>query len=185
MPIWRYLDITHKVLNPSSTAIEHNMSPRISQGLRFSRLLFLVGISLTVTGGALEGSDNTSDALIGLKLVKAGYSIVVAFVAILLAIQAYFWTQYSLFSKPSRMILKAMVSGTPFAVVRITYLFLSVLHTSDLRWKPLLGPIAPFLVMGLLMEYFVVCIYLITGIVISAKVIPAAKGIPLPEEETS
>ncbi|KAJ5540436.1 hypothetical protein N7494_005512 [Penicillium frequentans] len=161
------------------------MSPRISQGLRFSRLLSLVGISLTVTGGALEGSDDTSDVLIGLKLVKAGYSIVVAFAAILLAFQAYFWTQYSLFSKTSRMILKAMVFGTQFVVVRITYLFLSVFHTSDLRWKPLLGPIAPFLVMGLLMEYFVACIYLITGIVIPAKAIPAAKDISLSEKETS
>ncbi|KAJ5791986.1 uncharacterized protein N7503_007964 [Penicillium pulvis] len=109
------------------------MSPRISQGLCFARLLFLVGMSLTVAGGALEGSDDTGDALIGLELVKAGYSIVVAFAAILLAIQAYFWTQYSPVSKTSRMILKAMGFGSPFIVVRIIYLFLSVLYTSDLR----------------------------------------------------
>lgn len=78
-----------------------------------------------------------------------------------------------------------MVFGTPFIVVRINYLFLSVLHTSDLRWNALLGPIAPFLVMGLLMEYFVVCIYLSTGLMIPAKAIPAKKGIPLSEEATS
>lgn len=81
--------------------------------------------------------------------------------------------------------LKTMVFSTPFIVVRITYLFLSVLHTSDLRWNALQGPIAPFLVMGLLMEYFVVCIYLIAGIMIPAKTIPAAKSIPISEEETS
>lgn len=78
-----------------------------------------------------------------------------------------------------------MVLGTPFIVVRITYLFLSVLHTSDLRWNALLGPIAPFLVMGLLMEYFVVCIYLINGLIIPAKAIPAKKVFPLSDEETS
>ncbi|KAJ5885861.1 hypothetical protein N7504_011697 [Penicillium tannophilum] len=183
--VWRYPHTPQEVLNPSSTAVEQKINPRISQGLHLLRLLFLVGISLTIAGGALEGSDATSDVPIGLKLVKAGYSIIVAFAAILLAIQAYFWTQYSLFGRTSRMILKAMFFSTPFIVVRITYLFLSVLHTSDLRWNALLGPIAPFLVMGLLMEYFVVCIYLITGIMIPAKAIPAAKGIPLPEEETS
>ncbi|KAJ5645726.1 hypothetical protein N7507_011737 [Penicillium longicatenatum] len=161
-------------------AIQQSMSPKIQQGLRLSRLLFLVGISLTFAGGALEGSDTTSDVLIGMESVKAGYSIVVVFAAILLAIQAYFWTQYSLFSKTSRTAF-----GTPFIGVRITYLFISVLHASDLRWNALLGPIAPFLVMGLLMEYFVVCIYLITGLLIPARAIPANKVIPLSEEETS
>ncbi|KAJ5765301.1 hypothetical protein N7520_004860 [Penicillium odoratum] len=164
------------------TTIEQNMDPRIRQGLRFSRILFIVGLSLTVAGGALEGSDTTSDVLIGFKLVKSGYSIVVIFAAILLAIQAYFWTQSSLFSGTSRMLLKAMTLGTPFIVVRITYLFLSVLHTSDLKWNALLGPIAPFLVMGLLMEYFVVGVYLTTGVMMSPKAIPAKQRIP--DEET-
>ncbi|KAJ5642891.1 uncharacterized protein N7484_005398 [Penicillium longicatenatum] len=173
------------ILKSNSVAVQQSMSPKIQQGLRLSRLLFLAGISLTIAGGALEGSDTTSDVPIGMKLVKAGYSIVVVFAAILLAIQAYFWTQYSLFSKTSRTILKAMAFGTPFIGVRITYLFLSVLHASDLRWNALLGPIAPFLVMGLLMEYFVVCIYLITGLLIPARAIPANKVIPLSEEETS
>ncbi|KAJ5538980.1 hypothetical protein N7513_007312 [Penicillium frequentans] len=98
-------------------AIEQNMSPWISQGLRFSRLLSLVGISLIVTGGALEGSDDTSDVLTGLKLVKAGYSIVVAFAAILLAFQAYFWTQYSLFSKTSRMVRDATFALSSLALL--------------------------------------------------------------------
>ncbi|KAJ5927836.1 hypothetical protein N7466_006792 [Penicillium verhagenii] len=166
------------------TAIEKNMNPRLSQGLRVSRLLFIVGIALTVAGGVLEGSDTTSDVLIGFKLVKAGYSIVVVFAAILLAIQAYFWTQSSLFSNTSRTILKAMLFGTPFIIVRITYLFMSVLHATDLRWNALRGPIAPFLVMGLLMEYFVVGFYLATGLMIPPRAIPSKESIPLSEEET-
>ena len=54
----------------------------------------------------------------------------------------------------------------PFIVVRITYLFLSVVHPLDLRWNDLAGPIAPYLLMGLIMEYAVVCIYLATGFII-------------------
>jgi hypothetical protein len=51
-------------------------------------------------------------------------------------------------------------------IVRIKLLFLSVFHASDLRWSALAGPIAPFLTMGLLMEYSVVLIYLFTGFTI-------------------
>lgn len=59
-----------------------------------------------------------------------------------------------------------MVIALPFIVVRITYLFLSVVHPLDLRWNDLAGPIAPYLLMGLIMEYAVVCIYLATGFII-------------------
>lgn len=54
----------------------------------------------------------------------------------------------------------------PFIVVRITYLFLSVYQPSDSRWNDLSGAIGPFVVMVLLMEYIVVCIYIATGFAI-------------------
>lgn len=54
----------------------------------------------------------------------------------------------------------------PFVIVRIAYLFLSVYHTSDHRWNDLSGAIGPFVVMVLLMEYIVVCIYIVTGFAI-------------------
>ena len=59
-----------------------------------------------------------------------------------------------------------MALALPFLVVRITYLFLSVFSATDLRWNDLAGPIAPFVLMGLLMEYAVVWVYLGTGFVI-------------------
>lgn len=59
-----------------------------------------------------------------------------------------------------------MAIALPFIVVRITYLFLSVIHPSDHRWNDLAGPITPYLLMGLVMEYAVVCIYLATGFII-------------------
>lgn len=60
-----------------------------------------------------------------------------------------------------------MALALPFIIVPITYLFLSVVHKSDLRWNNLAGPIASFLLMGLLMDYTVVYIYLATGFTIS------------------
>lgn len=62
--------------------------------------------------------------------------------------------------------LKAMALATPFMIVRITFLFLSVFDSTNLRWSALYGPIAPFLTMGLLTEYSVVCIYLTVGLII-------------------
>lgn len=57
----------------------------------------------------------------------------------------------------------------PFIVVRTAYLFLSVVHPTDLRWNDLAGPITPYLLLGLLMEYAVVCIYLATGFIIPVQ----------------
>ncbi|KAJ5762457.1 uncharacterized protein N7511_005839 [Penicillium nucicola] len=82
--------------------IEHEASPRVRQYLLASRVLFFVGIGLTVAGGALEGSDTASDALTGVKLVKAGYFIVVVFVVCLLAVQGHFWSQFSRLSHTSQ-----------------------------------------------------------------------------------
>ncbi|OQE06739.1 hypothetical protein PENVUL_c016G07568 [Penicillium vulpinum] len=158
------------------TALEREMNQQIRQCLVVSRILFIVGIGLTVAGGALEGSDTTSDVLIGVKLVKSGYIIVVVFVGCLLAMQVYFWTHRSSLSATSRTVLNATALATPFIVVRIVYLFLSVFEPSDLRWNDLSGPIAPFLTMGLLMEYAVVSIYLITGFII-----PSWRNIEKPE----
>ncbi|KAJ5666122.1 uncharacterized protein N7477_008570, partial [Penicillium maclennaniae] len=139
--------------------LEHDENARLRQCLLVSRVLFFAGMGLTVTGGVLEGSDNDSDVLIGVKLVKAGYFFVVVFLLCLLVVQGELTTGWQA--------LKAMALAAPFMVVRITFLFLSVFDSSDLRWSALYGPIAPFLAMGLLMEYSVVCTYLITGLIMS------------------
>lgn len=58
-------------------------------------MLFFVGLGLQIAGGCLEGSDSPRDVDIGVKLVKAGYSCVVVFVACLLGVQMYFWMRLS------------------------------------------------------------------------------------------
>ncbi|KAE8370841.1 hypothetical protein BDV27DRAFT_151695 [Aspergillus caelatus] len=117
-------------------------------------------------GGYLEGRDGASDVIIGVKLAKAGYSIAVVFIACLLAVQAYLWVYCTDILDISLTVLKGMALSLPLIIVRVTYLFPSVLSGSDLRWNSLAGPNAPFLLMGLLMEYTVVCIHLVTGYII-------------------
>ena len=60
-----------------------------------------------------------------------------------------------------------MSLAMPFIVVRLVYFFLGVFDSSTQKWSILAGSIVPFLLMGLLMEYVVVCIYLATGFLIS------------------
>ena len=54
----------------------------------------------------------------------------------------------------------------PFLVVRIAYAFLSVFNSDGLqsKWSDLYGSVAAFVLMGLIMEYIVVVIYLGVGI---------------------
>jgi hypothetical protein len=80
------------------------MSRQIRQCLVVTRFLFIAGIALTVAGGALEGSDTVSDALTGIKIVKAGYIVVLVFVGCLLAMQVYFWTQRLCLTATSRTV---------------------------------------------------------------------------------
>ena len=70
-----------------------------------------------------------------------------------------------------------MAFAMPFIIIRLVYYFLGVFASSDQRWSVLAGPIVPFLLMELLMEYAVVCIYLATGFLIlrsrDAEEVPA------------
>lgn len=119
MPIYALMDQTPNT--HCRVALEKNMSRQIRQCLVVSRVLFIVGIGLTVAGGALEGSDTDSDVLIGLKLVKSGYIIVVVFVGCLLAMQVYFWTQRSCLSVTSRSVRRPRYGYTFFSMANILF----------------------------------------------------------------
>jgi hypothetical protein len=56
----------------------------------------------------------------------------------------------------------------PFFVIRLLYALFSIFATSNTEWSPLRGSIAPFVIMALLMEYIVVCIYIFTGLHVPA-----------------
>ncbi|KAL1965849.1 hypothetical protein VTN77DRAFT_5170 [Rasamsonia byssochlamydoides] len=145
-----------------ATDFQHDSSLRY--GLILSRILFLVGLALLIAGGSLEGNyKNPTDVTTGLKLIRAGYIIIAVFVGCLLAFQVVFWWNVGRLSLSSLTILKGASSAMPFFVVRLTYAFLSIFRPLDLTWSALDGSVAPLVVMALLMEYIVVCIYLLVG----------------------
>jgi hypothetical protein len=74
----------------------------------------------------------------------------------------------------SSKVLRGTSLAMPFSIVRLTYAFLSVYCSSE-TWNSLTGPVTAFILMGLLMEYCVVLIYLYTGFSIkSPKIDPAS-----------
>ncbi|KAH8705236.1 hypothetical protein BGW36DRAFT_421802 [Talaromyces proteolyticus] len=157
---------------PHSTHIDYKHDRVLHYLVVTSRLLFLAGIGLLVGGGVLEGNYNDQSSVqTGIKLSRAGYCVVAAFVGTLLLFLAFFWVKRQTLSSTSLLVLRGVTMAVPFFIVRLTYAFLSVYRgAEDKTWDSLSGPIAPFLVMGLLMEYFVVVIYLYTGFKIKKTV---------------
>ncbi|RJE23297.1 hypothetical protein PHISCL_04371 [Aspergillus sclerotialis] len=149
------------------TAMDIKSNSKLRSALIFTRILFLAGAVLLIAGGSLVANyKNQSDMSTGMKLVKAGYVVIVVFIACLLGFQAVFSSRRNVLSPSSLTVLKGILAAMPFIAVRITYLFLSVYHPSDDRWNDLSGAIGPFVVMVLLMEYVVVGIYITTGFLI-------------------
>ncbi|KAK9319479.1 hypothetical protein V1517DRAFT_349058 [Lipomyces orientalis] len=166
------------------TFLDFTDNRAIHYGIAFSRVLFLVGIGPVIAGASLEGQYNVpSDVLTGPHFAEAGYIVVTVFVACLFACQALFWTRLSKLSHTSIRVLNGSSAAMLFFVVRLAYSFLSVYHSAQLTWNPLDGPIAPFVVMVLLMEYIVVCIYLFTGFGVKHSATERQVGMASVDEE--
>ncbi|PCG93919.1 Hypothetical protein PENO1_060730 [Penicillium occitanis (nom. inval.)] len=148
------------------TFIDFRQNKILTKTIVCSRLLFLAGVAVLITGGCLQGSDSLDDQETGTKLVRIGYCIVTVFVACLLSFQLFFWARKSKLSHTSFKVLSSASLAMPFFIVRLTYAFLSI-YRQDQTWNSLTGPVAPFIVMALLMEYCVLLIYLYTGYKIS------------------
>jgi hypothetical protein len=163
----------------------HDMKndPKFRKGYIVSRVLFAAGIVLIVAGGSL----NVNDPSTATTLVKAGYIIMAIFILCLVLLQGYFWHMRAFLSASStkvsslppssyakayantnNQVMQGMAAAIPFLLVRIVYLFLSVFHPDHGKWNALEGALGPYVVMVLVMEYVVVCIYLMTGFRIPA-----------------
>uniref|UniRef100_A0A093VGV8 Uncharacterized protein n=1 Tax=Talaromyces marneffei PM1 TaxID=1077442 RepID=A0A093VGV8_TALMA len=75
------------------TFIDFRKNKALAKIIICSRLLFLAGVAVLITGGCLQGSDSPDDQETGTKLVRIGYCIVTVFVACLLSFQLFFWSR--------------------------------------------------------------------------------------------
>ncbi|KAJ5606469.1 hypothetical protein N7510_009250 [Penicillium lagena] len=157
--------------------------PKFRKGYIVSRVLFTAGIVLIVVGGSLDENDPSTAK----TLVKAGYIIMAIFILCLVLLQGYFWRMLVFLSASStkvsslppssyakayadtnNQVMQGMAAAIPFLLVRMVYMFLSIFHPDHEKWNALQGALGPYVVMVLVMEYVVVCIYLMTGFHIPA-----------------
>jgi hypothetical protein len=68
--------------------------------------------------------------------------------------------------------------AVPFLFVRIAYLYLPAYNPSSHTWNVLTGPIVPYVVMGLVMEYVCYMIYVATGFLL-----PPSKGLSVKKQQ--
>ena len=101
----------------------------------------------------------------GAKLAKAGVVIVTITFAGLVGFTVYFWMHLKRLTAPKRMLLRAFTVAIPFLIVRVAYSILGAFATTVFsKWSPVRGAWRAFLVMGLIMEFIVVLIYVVTGL---------------------
>jgi hypothetical protein len=76
----------------------------LRRGMVAMRILFLLGIALIIAGGVLEGQDQSSDVSTSIKLVKAGYIVILAFVLSLFLLLTFLWLQASTFPATAKKV---------------------------------------------------------------------------------
>lgn len=87
-----------------STFVDFRENKILTKTIVCSRLLFLAGVAVLITGGVLQGDDSPDDQETGTKLVRIGYCIVTVFVACLFSFQLFFWSKKSKLSQTSFLV---------------------------------------------------------------------------------
>ncbi|KAI9869127.1 MAG: hypothetical protein M1813_002951 [Trichoglossum hirsutum] len=142
--------------------------PLLLKLLDRTQLLFTVAIVLSIAGGTMRSpTAKPSKQSTGRALVRAAVIILTATFALLVGYTVYFWTYRSRLTKSRLTLLRAFSLSIPFLIVRIIYSLLSAFGSTIFsKWSPVSGSWVAFLIMGLIMEYIVVMIYVTAGVLI-------------------
>ncbi|KAG1798084.1 uncharacterized protein HD556DRAFT_1525683 [Suillus plorans] len=149
-------------------------SSRYNKQVRLLQLLGMVALLLTMIGT----SDDTSSS--GNTMRRVGVILFCALYIILVGVCVYVWTQVGFVMRYHKQLLKAVSIALPFLAIRTLYGVLSTFssstvsvtgstesNTSDLaKFNMITGEWQIYLVMDMLMEYAVVIIYAVAGIVL-------------------
>ncbi|KAG1798780.1 hypothetical protein EV424DRAFT_1332800 [Suillus variegatus] len=151
---------------------------RYNRQFRVLQILGMVALILTITGISNETSFSSSSS--GNIMRRAGVILFCALYIILVGICVHVWTQVGVVMRYRKQLLKAISIALPFLAIRTLYSVLSTFssstfsvtgttesNTSDLaKFNMITGEWQIYLVMDMLMEYAVVIIYAVAGIVL-------------------
>ena len=137
------------------------LSPNI---FRLLGLVPLVGLILAIIGGIDEASSNPSKMSTGLDLVRAGVIIFLVIFIILAIITLATFLRLRSVSAGDERILYALALSIPFILVRLIYSII-VDFAGNPQFNLITGDVVIQGCMASLMEYIVVILYLIAGLV--------------------
>ncbi|KAI9692672.1 MAG: hypothetical protein M1820_009466 [Bogoriella megaspora] len=140
-------------------------SEKLRKSIGLTRAAVLVGVGLLTAGSVLESTGGGSEQRShGVSLGKAGYFILAAVLGVILVFEVFLVRNWRSFPTMVKRCTTTIGISLPFQVLRITYALLGFFHPE--RWSALTGPIGRGIGMGLVMEYIVVIIYVVNGLVI-------------------
>ncbi|KAF8526249.1 hypothetical protein BU17DRAFT_83047 [Hysterangium stoloniferum] len=153
-----------------SRIVSHGL-PSFTKFMRLLHLLLSVAVILVVVGGTKQAPDNSvSDQNSGHKFSKIGsICFLVGYLAIS-GLIVLLWGAKEKIPYNHRKLLLSLTIVLPFLAVRVTYSVISVFSTSTpehpSQWSPTAGNWKIYLFMGLIAEYIICSIYVISGMLI-------------------
>lgn len=151
---------------------------RYNKPFRLLELLGAVAVVLTIIGISNASSSGSSSSANTMR--RAGVILFLVLYIIIVGICLFLWTQTRFVMRYRKQLLKAISIALPFLVIRTIYSILSTFssssfitttatqpNTSDLaKFNIITGEWQIYLVMDMLMEYAIVIIYTVAGLVL-------------------
>jgi len=158
----------------------YSESPQVATLLRLTGGLGLVGLALCIAGGVL-GTHPNANQVMAASLRRAGVCVYAAVFLCLVAVHIGAWTHRFNLKRHRHSMLMGICLVVPFLGVRISYAIISAFSSSDLYGKhlssdpnlrklnPVTGEWQLYLVLGPVMEYIAVSLYLFASVVLAKK----------------
>ncbi|GJJ08725.1 hypothetical protein Clacol_002944 [Clathrus columnatus] len=146
------------------------VAPILRRPLTIARLLLVVALIMGAIGGSEQSPLNSpSTRNVGKILTRVAVIIFIAVYAFLFFVHIIFWRERNDIPPNFRRLLSGVSLALPPLCVRLVYSVLQAFGSTN-KFSPVLGEWQFFLFMGLLMEYLVVLVYVITGLSISNEI---------------
>jgi len=153
--------------------------PRVAAILRAIGLLGLAGLGLCIAGGVI--AMQTADQTLPAALRRAGVGIYAGIFAILIPVHIGTWTYRWHLRSYRRSLLYGITAALPFLGARIAYSVISAWSSTNLngtnpssdpnlqKLNPITGDWVLYLVLGPVMEYVVVLLYIFASTILAQK----------------
>ncbi|KAF8807678.1 hypothetical protein BYT27DRAFT_7189766 [Phlegmacium glaucopus] len=159
----------------------YSENPRVVFLLRTLGVLGLVGLALSIAGGVLGSPASLSHSKVALILREAAAGVYAGFYVVVFMVHIGAWTYRWHLRSYRRRLLWGISAALPFLGVRIAYSVLATWSSSDFfgaspsknttlaQFNPITGSWILYLVLGVLMEFAIVFLYLLSSMILARR----------------